>query len=61
MISKKIHYARHAYGRLIRTMVEDLALSPLVIVNTLIRSQSLKEFVLDVDDDESAFSHLSFN
>ena len=47
-ISRKIHWAKHSYGRLFRTL-QDQGLEVQKIIDWLTRSDGLKEFILDVE------------
>jgi len=47
LLSKKVHWARHTYGRLLRTL-QDKGLSDSEIVEKLSRTAGLKEFVFDL-------------
>lgn len=49
LLSKKIHWARQSYGRLFRTLLEQ-GYEPQAIVAWLARTEGLKEFVLDLQD-----------
>ncbi|HPQ96946.1 MAG TPA: replication initiation factor domain-containing protein, partial [Thiolinea sp.] len=47
LLSKKIHWARQSYGRLIHTLT-DRGISPEDIIRWLSRTSGLKEFVFDL-------------
>jgi DNA relaxase NicK len=49
MLSRKVHWARHTYGRTIHTM-RDLGWDDGKIVNALMREAGLKEFIPDLLD-----------
>lgn len=49
LLSKKVHWARHSYGRLIRTLMEQ-GVEAQAIVELLSRTSGLKEFVFDLTD-----------
>ena len=49
LLSKKIHWAKHSYGRLFRTLTEQ-GIDPLDIIDWLSREDGLKEFVFDITD-----------
>jgi DNA relaxase NicK len=49
LLSKKMHWARHSYGRLMRTLVEQ-GMTAEEIVDMLSRISGLKEFVFDLSD-----------
>ncbi|MEZ5453077.1 MAG: replication initiation factor domain-containing protein [Thiothrix sp.] len=49
LLSKKVHWARHSYGRLMRTLIEQ-GISPAEIIEWLSRTSGLKEFVFDLTD-----------
>lgn len=49
LLSKKLHWARHSYGRLVRTLVEQ-GMEASEIVDMLSRISGLKEFVFDLAD-----------
>ena len=49
LLSKKVHWARHSYGRLMRTLLEQ-GISPVDIIEWLSRTSGLKEFVFDLTD-----------
>ncbi len=51
LLSKKIHWARHSYGRLFRTLVEQ-GIEAEEIIDWLSRTDGLKEFVFDLTEDE---------
>ena len=48
LLSKKIHWARHSYGRLFRTLTEQ-GIEPQEIIDWLSRTDGLKEFVFDLE------------
>lgn len=50
LLSKKIHWAKHSYGRLLKTLVEQ-GIDPGEIIDWLSREDGLKEFVFDITDD----------
>lgn len=50
LLSKKVHWARHTYGRLLRTL-QDKGFSDAAIVEKLSRTAGLKEFVFDLFDE----------
>ena len=47
LLSKKVHWAKHTYGRLLRTL-KDKGLSDSEIIDLLSRTSGLKEFVFDL-------------
>ena len=47
LLSKKVHWARHSYGRLFRTLTEQ-GISAEDIISWLSRADGLKEFVFDI-------------
>ncbi|MFZ1342925.1 replication initiation factor domain-containing protein [Thiothrix eikelboomii] len=47
LLSKKVHWARHTYGRLLRTL-QDKGFSDSEIIDKLSRTSGLKEFVFDL-------------
>lgn len=47
LLSKKVHWAKHTYGRLLRTL-RDKGLSDTDIIDKLTRKSGLKEFVFDL-------------
>ncbi|MBJ6609977.1 MAG: replication initiation factor domain-containing protein [Candidatus Thiothrix moscowensis] len=49
LLSKKVHWARHSYGRLLRTLLEQ-GMDAQDIIEWLSRTQGLKEFVFDLTD-----------
>ena len=49
MLSKKMHWARHSYGRLVRTLIEQ-GIDAQDIIELLSRTSGLKEFVFDLTD-----------
>lgn len=49
LLSKKVHWARHSYGRLLRTLLEQ-GMDAQDIIDWLSRTQGLKEFVFDLTD-----------
>ncbi|MEZ5535336.1 MAG: replication initiation factor domain-containing protein [Thiolinea sp.] len=49
LLSKKIHWAKHSYGRLFRTLVEQ-GIDAAEIIDWLSREDGLKEFVFDITD-----------
>ncbi|MEZ5480147.1 MAG: hypothetical protein R3E95_22505 [Thiolinea sp.] len=49
LLSKKIFWAKHSYGRLFRTLTEQ-GMDPQVIIDWLSRTDGLKEFVFDIAD-----------
>ena len=56
LLSKKIHWAKHSYGRLFRTLV-DGGTDPAEIIEWLSRTDGLKEFVFDITDDGKPQPH----
>jgi DNA relaxase NicK len=54
LLSKKMFWARHSYGRLVRTLVEK-GLNASEIVDLLSRVNGLKEFVFDLTDPPQEF------
>ena len=54
LLSKKMHWARHSYGRLVRTLVEQ-GMEASDIVEVLSRVNGLKEFVFDLSDPPQGF------
>ena len=56
LLSKKIHWAKHSYGRLLRTLVEK-GCSYEEIIDWLSREDGLKEFVFDITDDGKQQPH----
>lgn len=50
LLSKKVHWAKHTYGRLLRTL-QDKGFSDSEIIDKLSRTSGLKEFVFDLVDD----------
>ncbi len=55
LLSKKLHWARHSYGRLVRTLVEK-GMDSSEIVDMLSRISGLKEFVFDLADPPQEYS-----
>ena len=49
LLSKKLHWARQSYGRLVRTLVEK-GMDSDTIIEWLSRTSGLKEFVFDLTD-----------
>ncbi|MEB4591229.1 replication initiation factor domain-containing protein [Candidatus Thiothrix sp. Deng01] len=49
LLSKKVHWARHSYGRLVRTLTEQ-GFSAEDIIGWLSRTAGLKEFVFDLTE-----------
>ena len=49
MLSRKVHWARHTYGRTVRTLIEE-GLTPEQVVDALVREAGLKEFIFDLMD-----------
>ena len=49
LLSKKLHWARHSYGRLVRTLMEQ-GVDAETIMEWLSRDGGLKEFVFDLTD-----------
>lgn len=49
LLSRKIHWAKHTYGRLIRTLL-DKGIDAQDIIDLLSREAGLKEFVFDILD-----------
>lgn len=47
LLSKKVHWAKHTYGRLLRTL-QDKGFSDSEIIEKLSRTSGLKEFVFDL-------------
>ena len=47
LLSKKVHWAKHTYGRLLRTL-KDQGLNDSEIIDLLSRTSGLKEFVFDL-------------
>jgi DNA relaxase NicK len=54
LLSKKMHWARHSYGRLVRTLVEQ-GIDADEIIEMLSRTAGLKEFVFDLTDPPQEF------
>ena len=50
LLSKKIHWAKHSYGRLFRTLTEQ-GIDPEQIIDWLSRTDGLKEFVFDIAEE----------
>lgn len=50
MLSRKIHWAKHTYGRLVRTLFEK-GLTPEEICGLLEKELGLKEFIFDLADE----------
>lgn len=50
LLSKKVHWAKHTYGRLLRTL-KDQGLNDSEIIDLLSRTSGLKEFVFDLLDE----------
>jgi DNA relaxase NicK len=57
LLSKKVHWARHTYGRLLRTL-QDKGFSDTEIVDRLSRTSGLKEFVFDLLDESTSAAEL---
>lgn len=55
LLSKKMHWARHSYGRLFRTLIEQ-GMDALDIIDCLSRTTGLKEFVFDLTEPPPAAS-----
>ncbi len=53
LLSKKIHWARHTYGRLFRTLIEQ-GIDTQTLIDWLSREDGLKEFVFDLTDTGTA-------
>jgi DNA relaxase NicK len=54
LLSKKLYWARHSYGRLVRTLIEQ-GMDAADIIEWLSRTSGLKEFVFDLTDPPSGF------
>ena len=51
LITKKMYWAKHSYGRLLRTLTDE-GLTPDQIIDELMRETGLKEHIFDIEEPE---------